>query len=77
MQTPQGGCVARLADGGSPVAEADTFDRQAAQKRLARPFRRGGVVLVGGQRQGIRQALGHADAKFSRISCDCHVRELR
>jgi hypothetical protein len=48
VQAPDGGCVALLGDGSSSVAEADAFYRQAAQQRLPRPFRRGGVVLISG-----------------------------
>jgi hypothetical protein len=65
--------ISVLTDGCSPVANADAFGRQAAQERLSCPFCRGGVVLAGGECQGVGHSAREAQAKFLRIPGDrCH-----
>jgi hypothetical protein len=63
-----------FSEGGRPVdAQGYALGLQAAQQRLACPFRRSGVMLPGGQRQGLRHAARQAQAKFFGIPGDrCH-----
>ena len=59
---------ALLADGSRPVAEGYAVGLQAAQERLACPFGRGGVMLAGGKRQGVRHAARQAQGEIPRDS---------
>jgi hypothetical protein len=69
--------LAGVAGGGLAVVKAHALGRQAAQKRLACPFSRGLVVLIGGPLQGVGQAPWHAQAKLFRESRYWHLCELR
>ena len=76
MQRSKAG-LASLGNSSLSVADADALGHQTAQERLAGPFSRSLVVLIGGALQGVRQAPWHAQAKLFRLSCDWYLRELR